>query len=253
MTGIAGDICIPRRTAQADGPVRRSPYDRRLEPAFLDFERGSLVPKSFGHPLKTQRHLAHLIRRHPKALRLHIERILLLIESKNPDIVGALWDLFLVLGDAGQPLRRRMLLLARPLLPTDLYLILNQHMEKKSGMDTAWLTLLQGRAVLDPGMTGTSRLISKTESREAQTEDPLEVAEEQLACGQTELAQKTLEQALLTDCKRLDIHLALLEIHRHLRDLSQVRNFRAQLQGQENPAESEWQRLQHILEEETEK
>jgi hypothetical protein len=176
---------------------------------------------------------------------------LLLLESKNPEILGALWDLFLVLGDAGQPLRRRMLFLAKPLLPTDTYLTLNQHIEKQPDLDTSWQTLLKGSAVLHHGITGTTQLISKTDSREAQTEDPLEVAEEQLACGQTELAQKTLEQACLTDSKRLDIHLTLLEIHRHLRDLSQVREFRTKLQGQDNPAENEWRQLQKMLEKET--
>ncbi|MES9944519.1 MAG: hypothetical protein ABW080_06155 [Candidatus Thiodiazotropha sp.] len=253
MTGNAEDVCIAKGSSKAGVPVEGTRYDQRLEPAFLDFDRGTLFPRDLSHPVKTQRHLAYLIRRRPKTLRLHVERILLLHESKNPHILGALWDLFLVLGDAGQPLRRRMLLLAKPLLPTDVYQVLNQHIEKQSDIHAAWLTLLEGSAVLHQGMTGTTRLIHKTESRDAETVNPFEVAQEALACGQTDLAQKTLEQALLADSKRLDIHLRLLEIHRHLRDLSQVRQFRAKLQGQDNPAENEWIRLQKMLEEEAEK
>jgi hypothetical protein len=252
MTGNARDILIPTGTSQGNPSIDSISQDPRLETAFLTYDQGSLNPAIHGDPDSVQRHLAHLVQRQPKALRLHIQRILLHLERKDRDILGALWDLFLVLGDAGKPLRRRMLQKAKPLLTEAVYRVFEHYLDNQANIGRAWQAQLVGSAVLHAGITGSTRLLEKSSNPQAQVEDPLKVAEEQLACGQTDLAQITLEQALLADSKRLDLHLALLEIYRHSRDLTQVKRIRAQLEGQTNPADNEWHRLQQRLEEETE-
>ena len=67
-------------------------------------------------------------------------------------------------------------------------------------------------------------------------EDPLDSALAQLEYGQTELAQETLEKALIADSGRLELHLALLEIYRHARDRERTERLWQTLQGRKNPA-----------------
>jgi tetratricopeptide (TPR) repeat protein len=216
--------------------------DPRFEPAFLDYDQGSLFPDSQGHIEETKCHLARAISRRPKALRLHIERILLLAESADPTILGALCDLFLVLGDKGVPLRRRMLALARPLLSKRDHQQLLQHILEGCDEGEQLNNLCTG-AVLAQGTTGTTRLIIKQSTRNSLADDPLRAAQAQLEIGQTAQALETLEQAVLADRQRLALHQALLEIHRHLRDRSRIDEFLQRLNAQSNPAESEWTSL----------
>jgi hypothetical protein len=97
-------------------PLSSAIPDPNLEAIFL--HNGQCEPhlNSLGQVKETKAHLAHTIARRPKDLRLHVERILLHAQTSDPDIIGALYDLFGVLGDKGLPLRRRMLALARPFL-----------------------------------------------------------------------------------------------------------------------------------------
>ena len=95
-----------------------------------------------------------------------------------------------------------------------------------------------------------NRLIERTAGTGESPNDPLESARQQLEYGQTELAQTTLEQALLADSGRLDLHLALLEIYRHARDRQAASDMWQRLHGRDNPARTEWQRLLTQLDEE---
>lgn len=242
MTGTAVKHASPLITKQPPQAASSRQPDLRFESAFLDYDRGSLTPENLGHIDETKRHLAHAISRQPTALRLHTERILLHAHSADPAILGALCDLFLVLGDKGAPLRRRMLALARPLLSTRDHQRLQQHIQEGIDESAALSGLCRG-AVLAQGITGTTRLIVKQSQQDVHTADPLHEAQSQLETGQTELALSTLEQALLADTQRLQLHQALLEIHQHLRDRSRLEGFLQRLGTHPNPAEGEWKRL----------
>ncbi len=246
MTGTTEHRSTPLISRLDIGSSDRAIQDPRLEPAFLDHERGRLTPDSHGHAEETKRYLAHAISRRPTALRLHIERILLHAETGDPAILGALCGLFRVLGDKGTPLRRRMLALARPLLSTKDHQRLQQYLRQGEDDFSSLRELCRG-SVLCPGISGTTRLIAKQSEREAETSEPLQMALDQLELGQTEMAQETLEQALLADPERVELHHALLEIHQHLRDRAQLAHFLQRLNGRANPAEREWRRLQEQL------
>jgi hypothetical protein len=224
------------------------PPEERPEPAFLADGRHGLRLDTQGSATEAKHFLAHAIARHPTDLKSHVQRIVLHAESHDPAILGAICDLFLVLGDKGQPLRRRMLSLARPLLSGIDYHALLRLLEEVDS-DHGFLDNLTTGAVLSHGITGVTRLIIKQTQQRDVLEDPLENARQQLEYGQTELAQETLEHALKDNPGRLALHLALLEIYRHTRNRQQIEQTWQALQGQENPAQAEWQRLRAQLDE----
>jgi hypothetical protein len=235
-------------TPQAPRHTGATP-DSHFESAFHHNDQCDCSPGSHNWANESKAYLAHAVTREPKALRLHIERILLHAETGDPAILGALCDLFLILGEKGLPLRRRMLALARPLLSTIHYQTLKRQLNKGE-CNTSYLQTLCSGAVLSECTTGTTQLIRKQARTNEVEEDPLETASELLEQGQTALAQKTLEQALLASPDRLELHFALLDIYRHTRDSAQVKCFWQRLQGRNNPAATEWRRLLQQLDEE---
>jgi hypothetical protein len=117
MTRTAEHLSSPQiRDLEAHRRLSSAISDPRFEAAILHNGPSEPHLDTLSQVKETKAHLAHTIARRPKDLRLHVERILLYAESGDPNIIGALGDLFLVLGDKGLPLRRRMLALARPLL-----------------------------------------------------------------------------------------------------------------------------------------
>jgi hypothetical protein len=197
---------------------------------------------------KAKAYYAHAVTRTPKVLRLHVQRIKLYTQTADTSVIGALLDLFLVLGDKGLPLRRRMLALARPLISSPDYHALRLQVERGKP-DTAFLQLRSASAVLSRGIAGTTRLITPTATAAETQDDPLARARQELAFGQTELARSTLERALLADSGRLDLNLALLEIYRQARDKRGAEHMWRQLQDRDNPARTEWRRLLSQLDE----
>jgi len=229
--------------------VRRRPAARRGDPAFLlDGEhRLHLGNADRAGELKTL--LTHAIVRRPGDLRLHVQRILLCADTRDPAILGALCDLFLVLGRKGASLRRRLLALARPLLSGFDHHKLRRQLDGMPGPDDGSLDALCAGAALSRGVTGTTHLISRQPARASPQEDPLLSASRLIEYGQTAQAQETLERALHVNPARLALHLALLEIYRHSRDRRRAAATWESLQGHENPAATEWRRLLRQLEE----
>jgi hypothetical protein len=221
--------------------VRRA-ANIRLEPAFLSESQWQQSLELKDLAARGKSFFAHAIARHPGNLRLHVRRIILHVKTRDPAILGPLCDLFLVLGDNGQALRSRMLALARPLLGKLDYQSLRRQLDTGAN-DPVALHSLSASAVLSSGITGVTRLIFKQSQADEAPEDPLECAREQLAYGQTELAQETLENAVLANPECLALHLALLEIYRHARQRGPVERQWQALQGRKNPARREWQRL----------
>jgi hypothetical protein len=220
-----------------------------VEAAFLTYRHNELRLDTSDHAEELKAHFAHAVVRNPRNLLLHVQRILLYAETGDPAILSALCDLFLVLQEKGTPLRRRLLALARPLLKQDDFQALHRLLSPAES-DTSTLRPNCAWSRLSDGVTGTTELITKLTPKAATSQDPLETARQQLEVGQAELAQKTLETALLADPIRLALHLALLEIYRHTRDLHHIDSFWRTLPKAQNPAASQWQRLIKHLEEE---
>lgn len=251
MTGTVEHTPLPLISPppSVPGDAGASRPDPWLEPTFLTARQGSLRFEAKGWSDKAKAYYAHAVTRTPKALRLHVQRINLYTQTADTSVIGALLDLFLVLGDKGLPLRRRMLALARPLISSPDYQALHRQVEGGKP-DAAFLQLRSAGAVLSRGIAGVTRLIARTGTTGENRDDPLERARRELAFGQTGLARTTLERALLADSGRLDLNLALLEIYRRARDRQGAERIWRRLQDRDNPARTEWRRLLTQLDEE---
>jgi hypothetical protein len=117
MTRTAEHISSPQtRALEAHQRLSCATPNSYIELAFLHNDPCESHLDTLAQVIETKAHLAYTIARRPKDLRLHVERIRLHAETSDPDIINALCDLFRVLGDKGLPLRRRMLVLAKPIL-----------------------------------------------------------------------------------------------------------------------------------------
>ncbi len=98
--------------------------------------------------------------RTPENLLNHVQRIMHHTRQKNAEgVYGAVMDLFIVLKNHGQPLRKRMLNYARPLLEEVQYKNFYQLLDK----DASALDMLTpgNCSILSKGFSGTFRLVEK--------------------------------------------------------------------------------------------
>ncbi|MES9813463.1 MAG: hypothetical protein ABW159_11435 [Candidatus Thiodiazotropha sp.] len=251
MTRIADPISLPliKSSPALDSGEGESIVCHLLEPAFRIAYRRTLHIDARGWESQAKTFYAHAVARTPKALWLHVQRINLLAGMADPDIHAALVDLFLVLDGKGAALCKRLLALAYPLLQREAYRQLSDHLLANRSHDN----LSSIGSVLSSGRTGHEQLILFEESADDARTDPLQIASEQLAFGQTDLARKTLESAVLAAPERLELHHALIEIYRHSRIKTQIAHFLQLLETVSNPAQIAWQELLHEIDKDHDK
>jgi len=186
--------------------------------------------------------LAHQVARSPQDLRAHVQRILLHVRQRNPDeTFGALIDLFVVLGAQGQPLRQRMLASAAPILHEDHARILRRTLAD-TGLGTAHLPRfpVTPASVLTTGARGSAALVERIAPAEPTSGDTVEEARSHLEYGQVEEARALLEQAVLNEPRRRELHRELLEIYRSTRNTAHLIYMWNLLDADNNPAADMW-------------
>ena len=211
-----------------------------LEPAFCIVYQGQLSLNTQGWSKKAKAYYAHAVVRSPTTLWLHVQRINLLVKMADAGIYGALLDLFLVLNGKGTPLRQRMLALAKPLLSKADHALLEQQLRHTQDPLPTQAT----GSMLAPDINSRPVLVTNRQQNQEELEDALITAQQQLEIGQVELAQKTLETAVIAEPKREELHKALLEIYRHSRDGDRIQALWQQLKKTCSPeVKAEWHHL----------
>jgi Tfp pilus assembly protein FimV len=186
-----------------------------IEPAFL--AAGQSTSSS---PVMAN-HLAHQITKNPHDLRSHVQRISVFIKHKQAShTYSALVDLFLVLGENGLPLRKRMLASARNLLTDSEFTALKQSI--LSGLNTEAGNPAARKSLLSKGLTNAHReFIQKISVDTYEVMTPIEEAMSYIEHGQIEQAQSTLQKAIIETPHQLDLHYDLLEIYQKTGDKDQ--------------------------------
>ncbi|MCF6322890.1 MAG: hypothetical protein L3J89_00965 [Gammaproteobacteria bacterium] len=190
-----------------------------IEPCFLNSTRWINTPAN-NNIEKIAHYLSHQISRMPQDLTSHAQRIsLYLREGDTENTYAALLDLFLVLGNKGLPLRKRLLQQAVSVITAENYGFLS------STLPTALVitcnTPLSHLSALSLGRTSEKKIIRKTSDEQSQKkESPLLIVRDLLNSGQISQAQSILESALLTEPDNDDISDELLQIYRHTHDRS---------------------------------
>ncbi len=177
----------------------------------LRLSRGSNAANSYAF-------LSRQIQRSPNELAFHVCRIQCATRMKNAEVVyGAVLDLFVILDENGQALRRRMLDKARKHLPGDLISSLEKCVSGQlSSKDLPFSVC----SVLHDGLSSNviNDLFLSAENNQSSVLDPLNTARMCLESGQIEQAQEILESQLEIEPERVEIRQDLLEIYCATRD-----------------------------------
>jgi len=227
-------------------PVDGQLPDQGLEPLFsvAEIRTLQLAPR-YCNP-RVSDFLAHQVARNPTDLRRHVQRIsYFLIKRDGPGAYGAIVDLFIALGAKGIALRRKMLRTAIPLLSPDQRRALEEKLE--SGLSALDRMPLSRESILGKGIRGTTRLVERNVVRVESDVDVLKEARSHLEYGQVDEARQVLEQAVLQDPAREDVHKELLEIYIGYKDDKHFSSMVQALRFTGNPVPSAWERLAEKL------
>jgi len=190
-----------------------------IEPCFLNRSAWINTPPS-DNIEKIARYLCHQVAKMPLDLTSHAQRIALYRHQDDAEnTYAALLDLFLVLGDKGQPLRQRLLQQTASVITAENYNFLSSTLP--AALVITHNTPLSHLSVLSLERTREKEIIQKTDDKASQKkETPLLIARDLLNSGQISQALSILESALLTTPDNSDISNELLQIYRHTHDRS---------------------------------
>lgn len=189
--------------------------------------------------------LARCICRRRGDLLGHVQRIHWQLQHGEPaGRFGALADLFIALGRGGLPLRRRLLELAADRLEPAWAAFLRAHLD--TGLDAATPLPCPSTSRLTGDLSGRLDMVERLSARHAGV-DPLAEARERIDAGQLDQALALLEQALLAQPERAELHRELLTVYRHHRDPARLAAMQTRLTGLPNPLATDWAALARQL------
>ncbi len=211
--------------------------------------QGLKLPKEV-EPRLWANHLAYRSAREPENLLNHVRRVYLHLELRQADeLYGAMLDLFLVLGDKGEPLRTGLLKKAKTILSEEVYELFVKHL--KHGLRKNRPYPISQYSVLANFFDGGLSLFdesNQTENPLNGSADPLELAREELTFGDITIAQDILESAILSSPERMGLHFGLLEIYKHTRSLGDLQKMQRRLGDHLGIAQSAWKKTREYLE-----
>lgn len=185
-------------------------------------------------------YIAYRIVRSPTDLCNHIRRILLQDDiGDSDDLYAALLDLFIVLEKKGFALRKRVLEGAKSHLSNQQYRGLSACL--KSDHVQCDELPASASSMLAKGLIGNCRLVEAVHDETELVRDPLIQAREHIEYCQIDQARAVLEQAILQQPQRIELHTDLLEIYQSTRDRDAFLTFWQRLNDSENPAPDVWQ------------
>lgn len=198
------------------------------------------LPKDF------LRHLVYLVARKPKRIITHVQRIYYCYQANLPEqLFAALVDLLIVLNRRGKEISRRMIIGTKTKLSDEQFEVLQKFMTEKS--DAA---LLAGNqySVLSKGLIGTRNLSQRTET-DKQTHDPLDLAHDYIEYSQLDEAKNILEESIIDQPERIDLHHCLLELYKSTLDTAGFITMYNILSGLDIAMPDEWSTVQEFLNE----
>ncbi|MGD8587551.1 MAG: hypothetical protein PVG22_01835 [Chromatiales bacterium] len=227
--------CSPDNQAPSDTDPALA-YD----PAFWIPGNSRLQLQVNGWSERAAEYLDHAVSNTNRDLRSHVQRIYLhIVRGDREAAYGALVDLFIVLAEGGQALRKRLLGAAKPILGDEHHRFLQDRLE--AGI-TANDVILECKASrLSKGIRQGHLLVIKHESSTTVTLDPLQEARDHLDYGQVQEAKEVLEAAIIKQPLRAEIHHDLLEIYRSLGAREAFYNMRERLEPKTDAVTAAWQ------------
>lgn len=227
-------------------PASLPAADLALDPHMAIHGHNSLLLRHVYDIDSALHYLGHRIVRHPRELRSHVQRIMLLIRQEDgASLYGALVDLLITLGDKGLGLKQRMLNLATPLLNRTSLAFLQRHLE--TGIRACDPAVARVRSsLLRAGFCGTDQLVVRHRTQtDAPERTPLDEARELIEYGQLEQALETLENALLINPDQPEVAGELLDLYTRMGELDRLEAMREQMLINFGRAPEAWSETTH--------
>jgi len=184
--------------------------------------------------------LVYTIIKQPRNLLTHLQRITLCYEKNNEtQLSAALMDLFVVLEEAGDAIKQRMLVGARKHLSTPLFEQLQTYLNASQ--------LIQGNiyTVLSSGRESNNNLVlvQHSDSDKNEKHDPLQIARDYIEYSQLEDAVKVLESAILETPQRSELHSDLIELYQSTNNQDGFNKMQLALANINHPMQVQWDAL----------
>lgn len=222
-------------------------------------ENGSLVTKFFSMKASVgfhercewsaEKELERLVfqaSRKPYFLEAHVERIYYCFQNHlDEPLLGALVDLLTVLRGKGSALGKRMILGSKSRFTEKQYTELLNHLGNK-GSD---ISLLPDNrySVFTKGLLSVTALLHHNKGSNEKVHDPLALAMDYIEFSQLDNAVYILEQAILSQAERMELHRELLSLYRSTRNVTGFNRMYETLSRKKIALPVEWLQLRDFF------
>lgn len=234
------ELISQQNSSAFDQEVLRLPG---MDPLFVLDNWTALSVLPYTDPERLSDHLAHQVSRAPGDLKSHTRRIHFFLNQGHVDgLYGAMLDLFVVLGNKGLDLRKRLLKIASKVLAkTQSQLLLDSLERGIYRFDPLPPTQYSVLCQFFP--KGAQLIERRGVQHQDSTLDPLVEAREMIEYGQVEEAKQLLEEAVLDSPLRQDLNEDLLEIYRYTRNADDLFDMLARLGGRTTAIPEQWEAM----------
>ena len=220
-----------------ESPVSESMFDRNTS-GFCD-----------GRYISVEKRLERLIFQvsmKPHSLIAHVERVYFcFLNYLNEQLFAALIDLQIILQKRGLALSKRMIHGSKSRLTESQFQTLNLHL---SSDHASVATLPCSRySLFTKGLHSVAELVQVTEERNKSDLDPLRIARDFVEFSQLKDAISVLEQALLVQPERVELHHELLSLYRSTREQTCFSRTYRHLSQKNVILPKEWMELQEFF------
>ena len=154
--------------------------------------------------------------RKPESLITHLRRIYYCFNKDlNEQLFAALVDFLIILNRRGQDLSWRIIMGAKSRLDPDQFNLLSNYLNGKADVN---LLPSNRYSIFTRGLLGINNMIQQIEKHEERGYDPLVLARDHIEYSQLKEAKQVLENAILDQPNRLDLHHELLTLYRKTND-----------------------------------
>jgi len=194
-----------------------------IEPVFyFGLNKNSQVPDGLA-PVQLSNHLEYSLKRNPKDLSRHLQRIqLALTLERNSELFAALCDLFIILGSMGQPLRQRILQASKNKLAQEQTQFLHSHLQDNR-LDNN-LSSLPEQCLFKPAAIELIEFYQDSISESRETEDVFHIADSYIENSQFDDALHYMIQHLEQDCDNEALTVKLIELYKALKNVKGFQN-----------------------------
>jgi hypothetical protein len=186
--------------------------------------------------------LVFRVSRKPKYLIAHVERIYYCFRhALNEQLFGALVDLLIVLNRDGKALGKRMINGSKARLTENQFQALINHLNDRSSK--ADLLPPNRYSVFAKGLQSTADMVTLAKVSGEKEHDALTLARDYVEYSQLDNAIYVLEQAILLDPERKELHNELLSLYRSTRNQAGFERIYEELSRKDLRLPTEWKQL----------